>query len=68
MARVPALPYRVLVYNKPTAGQPHGQMETHNYPNLPGAWTYREIALRRQKTRKVEIIMVLDEATPEHPL
>jgi hypothetical protein len=67
VARVPALPYRVIVHNKPLAGQVHGQVETHNYANLPGAWAYRDIALRRPRTRKVEVVFVLDEATPSHP-
>jgi hypothetical protein len=64
MARVPALPYRVYVTVRTGPGTQ--RIETHNYPDLPGAWTYRDIALRRQSTRKVEISLVLDESTPTH--
>jgi hypothetical protein len=44
------------------------QVESHNYASLPGAWAYREIALRRSNTKKVEIVFVLDESTPDHPI
>lgn len=65
MARVPALPYRVIVTRNPV-GDRMPQIENHNYPDLPGAMTYRDIALRKMTTRKVEVVMVLDESTPAH--
>ena len=64
MARIPAYAYRVIVYKRNgTSAAQH--IETHNYTSLPGAWAYRDIALRRQNTRKAEIVMVLDESTPD---
>lgn len=65
MARVPSLPYRTIVTKKAVNGIP--QFEQHNYESLPGAWAYRDTALRRPNTKKVEIVMVLDESTPGHP-
>lgn len=65
MARIPALPYRVVVTRKPV-GANQQQMENHNYPDLPSAMCYRDIALRKHTTRKVEVVMVLDESTPAH--
>jgi hypothetical protein len=65
MARIPSLPFRVVVHKKPVGAAPPVP-ENHNYPDLPGAWAYRDIALRRPNTRKVEIVMVLDESTPDH--
>jgi hypothetical protein len=62
MARVPPYPYRVIVWKK--SRSPFTQLEQHNYSSLPGAWTHRDIALRRPNTRKVEITMVIDESTP----
>lgn len=68
MARVPAYPYRVIVTKRPAGLGGNLQFETHNYASLPGAWAYRDIALRRPNTRKVEVLMVLDESTPDHPI
>jgi hypothetical protein len=65
MARIPSYPYRVVVTKKPVGGQ-QPALEQHNYESLPGAWAYRDTALRRPNTRKVEILMVLDESTPDH--
>jgi hypothetical protein len=65
MARVPSYPFRCIVTKKPVgAAMPH--TENHNYESLPGAWAYRDIALRRPNTKRVEIVMVLDESTPSH--
>lgn len=68
MSRVPSLPFRCTVFKKPmaTSSQLHPVPENHNYANLAGAIAYRDIALRRPNTRKVEITMVLDESTPSH--
>ena len=67
MARVPSLPFRVIVSKRTGIGTAAGlSFETHDYPDLPGAWSYRDTALRRPNTRKVEIVMVLDESTPDH--
>jgi len=65
MARIPVLAYRVLVHRKRVGGRDL-PIEQHSYPDLPGAWAYREIALRRPNTRKVEVVFVLDESTPDH--
>lgn len=65
MARVPAYPYRVIVYRKPI-GANAPQIENHNYTDLPGAMTYRGIALSKHTTKRVETVMVLDESTPDH--
>jgi hypothetical protein len=65
MSRLPTFPYRCVVFKKPMSGS--HQMpppENHNYQNLAGAIAYRAIALRRPSTKRVEIIMVLDESTP----
>lgn len=66
MARVPAYPYRTIttVMNGPSGTQQ--RVEQHNYTNLPGAWAARDIALRKRNTKKVEVVMVLDESTPGH--
>jgi hypothetical protein len=65
MSRIPSLPYRVVVHKRAVGLQPPVP-ENHNYDNLPGAFAYRDIALRRSNTRKVETILVLDESTPDH--
>lgn len=65
MSRIPSFPYRCVVYRKPLAGGSARPVpENHNYTNLAGAIAYREIALRKGSTHKVEIIMVMDESTP----
>jgi hypothetical protein len=63
MARVPPLPYRVTVTIK--VGE-SVRFENHNSPDLPGAWTMRDNALRKPHTKKVEVTMILDESTPDH--
>lgn len=65
MARIPSLPFRVIVYTRAANGQPT-RAEQHNYETLPGANAYRDIALRRSNTRKVETCLVIDESTPAH--
>jgi hypothetical protein len=65
MARVPSLPFRVVTYRKPV-GDNAPQIENHNWPDLPGAWAGRDIALRKHTTRRVEVLLVLDESTPDH--
>lgn len=65
MARIPTYPFRVIATFKVGERQ---IVETHNYPNLPGAWAYREIALRKHNCRRVEVVVVIDEATPSHPV
>lgn len=65
MARVPDLPYRVVVWVEVGKGTPLRQ-ENHNYSTLPGAMEYRTIALGKPLTRKVEVMMVLDESTKAH--
>ena len=64
MARVPKYAFRVLVYLR--IGE-HVRMESHNYENLIGAMVYRDIAIRKPHTRKVEILAVLDESSPAYP-
>jgi hypothetical protein len=44
------------------------QTEQHNYTNLPGAMTYRDTALRQPNTKKVEVVLVLDETTAHETL
>jgi hypothetical protein len=44
------------------------QTEQHNYANLPGAMAYRDTALKRPNTKKVEVVLVLDEATAHETL
>lgn len=65
MARIPKYPYRVVTHYKLGDRLHHDQ---HNYENLAGAIAYREIALRKQRTVKVEVLMVLDESTPAHSI
>ena len=65
MARIPDLPYRVIVHVEVAKGKPW-RTESHNYSTLPGAVGYREIALRKPLTRKVEVMFVLDVSTKEH--
>lgn len=64
MSRVPSYPFRCIVHRKPMSGGAMPQPENHNYTNLAGAIAYRDIALRKGNTRKVEIVMVMDESTP----
>ena len=66
MARIPALPYRVVVHKKPMSSGALPPVEQHNYSSLPGATSYRDTALRRPNTKRVEVILVLDESTPDH--
>jgi hypothetical protein len=63
MSRMPALPYRVMVTVRVGTGL---RVENHNYPDLAGAWAYRDIALRKQHTKKVEVSLIIDESTPSH--
>lgn len=63
MSRIPTLPYRVLVTKK-KVGAANQQVEQHSYSSMAGAIAYRDIALRRPNTHKVETMMVLDETTP----
>lgn len=67
MSRIPNFPFRCIVYKKPMAGSQHvPPAENHNYANLAGAIAYRAIALRRPQTKRVEVIMVMDESSPGH--
>lgn len=66
MARVPSHPFRVIVHKSNGNGSLIPNAEQHNYTSLPGAIAYRDIALCRPNTRKVEVVMVLDESTPTH--
>lgn len=66
MSRIPSYPYRCVVHRKPLSPGSYPVPENHNYVNLAGAIAYRDIALRKQSTRKVEILMVMDESTPSH--
>jgi hypothetical protein len=65
MARVPDLPYRVVVHVEVARGKPW-RTENHNYSTLPGAMEFRDMAFRKPLTRKVEVLMVLDVSTPAH--
>lgn len=65
MSRIPNFPFRCIVTKK-AVGTAQPQQENHNYTNFAGAVAYREIALRKQNTKKVEIVMVMDETTPAH--
>lgn len=64
MARIPKYPYRVVTTIR--MGE-QLRSECHNYETLIAAMSYRDIALHKQFTRKVEILCVLDESTPSHP-
>ena len=66
MAQIPKLAFRCFVTKKPLGQGGPPQFEQHNYENLPGAWAYRDIALKRPNTKKVEILLVIDESTPEY--
>lgn len=69
MARIPKYPFRVLVTMLAGGRGENGPLlrqEWHNYETLPGAYGYREIALRKRATKKVEIVLVIDESTPSH--
>lgn len=62
MSRVPRYPFRVLVTRTPIEGKQ--QTESHNYTSLAGAIAYRDTALRKPHTKKVDVCMVIDETTP----
>lgn len=64
MSRIPTYPFRVVVTKVVGANQQ--LIENHNYTNLAGAIAYRDIALRKRMTKRVEVMMVLDESTPGH--
>ena len=65
MSRIPSFPFRVMVTKKPMHGSTVlPPIENHNYESLAGAISYRDTALCRPNTRKVEVVMVLDETTP----
>jgi hypothetical protein len=64
MSRVPTYPFRVVVTKM--VGTNQQLIENHNYTSLAGAIAYREIALRKRMTKRVEVLMVLDESTPSH--
>lgn len=65
MSRIPPkAAFRVIVYVR--AGE-RQHLESHNYDNLAGAIAYRNIALTKRWTRKVEVTMVIDESSPSHP-
>jgi hypothetical protein len=61
MARVPAYAFRCTVTK--TGPRNTQQTEQHNYTNLPSAMSYRDTALKRPNTKKVELVLVLDEVT-----
>lgn len=63
MSRVPSYPFRVIVAVK--LGESL-RTETHNYQNLASALAYRTIALGKRLTKRVEVVMVIDESTPGH--
>lgn len=65
MSRIPSYPFRVIVIKKSVGNAPP-QTETHNYAGLAGAITYRDTALRRPNTKRVEIHVVIDESTPSY--
>jgi len=65
MSRIPNFPFRVVITKKPMTGSTQlPPVENHNYESLAGAIAYRDTALRRPNTRKIEVVMVLDETTP----
>lgn len=65
MPRVPT-PFRVVVTTRVGSDGSRQIIESHNYASLAGAITYRDIALKKRNTRRVEVLMVLDESTPSH--
>lgn len=65
MSQLPKYPYRVVVTRRLGFDL---ASETHNYENLAGAYAFRDIALSKPMTRKVQILLVIDEATPSHDL
>jgi hypothetical protein len=58
---IPKYAYRVYVLTR-NGGDLHS--ENHNYETLSAAVDFRDIALRKPRTKKVEIVCVLDESTP----
>lgn len=66
MSRIPLYAYRVVVHVEIAGGK--RRQEQHNYNTFAGAVAYREIALRKRFTRKVEVLMVIDETTKEGPV
>lgn len=63
MSRIPAMPYRVKVIKRRHNG--HAQPdEQHSFACLAGAFDYRDRALRRPNTYKVETYLLIDETTP----
>ena len=64
MSRIPPqFAFRTIVINKPIVGN-RQQIEQSNHDNLSDAWTRREAALKRGTTKKVEVVMVIDESIP----
>lgn len=61
MSRIPQYAYRVVTHVELVRGR--RTIEQHNYNNLAGAIAYRDIVLRRPTTKKVEVLVVLDETT-----
>jgi hypothetical protein len=64
MTRIPSVPYRVKVTKRRVNG--HAQPdEQHSFATLAGAIDYRDRALKRPNTYRVETSLVIDETTPQ---
>jgi hypothetical protein len=63
MSRIPALPYVVKIIKRRVNG--HAQRdEQHTFATLAGAIDYRNRALLRPSTYRIETLLVIDETTP----
>lgn len=64
MSRVPSCPFRCIVTRQIANGEQ--KTEQHNHATLVEAWADREVRLQKTSTKKVEVVMVIDESTPAH--
>lgn len=65
MARIPNFPFRVIVTQRLGATQ---QQTSYNEENIVGAMARRDMELRRDRTKRVQIVLIIDESTPDHHL
>jgi hypothetical protein len=63
MSRLPKYPFKVVTVVRNGDGL---HTITHNYENLAGAMAYREIALAKPMTQKVEVCLIIDESVPAY--
>jgi hypothetical protein len=63
MSRIPSLPFRTVVTHRPAVGNQQ-KIEQSNHTNLSEAFSRRDAALKRGTTKKVEVVVVIDESIP----